>query len=269
MLKLLKYELRSKLVILAGSGIILALFNILFFIDSFGGNHGFRIFKYDTGANAVFSMMLGFAAMIVVLVGSITRMEKDLYTETGYLIFTLPERGYSILGAKLTASFIEIVAFSILNIIFFILQIIPNIDMNQNDIRVLSDLIKENFKLILFTLFMIILSLITFILMVYFSLVSVRSFFNKRKLGKAASFCVFIGLSILIGLIGSFLVKVFPQTVTLHFLNGSNIQILTRSIEINTIGEADLNIASFIFNLALPVILFISTSYLIEKRVDV
>jgi len=264
MLRLLKYELRGKLVFLGGTGIILAMLNLFIFLDC----NVFRAYKYEEGINLAFSMMLGFAAMIVVIVGAITRLEKDLYSETGYLTFTLPKSGYSILGAKLLASFIEIVEFSILNVIFFALQIVPHVHISKSDISLMFKLLAENYRFILFTLFMMILFLIIFILMVYFSLVSVRSFSKRRKLGKAASFCVFIGLSILIGFTIGLLEKAFPQIIKLNF-NNFNTHIVTQNIQIDTIGEVSLNIAASIFSLILPFILFISTSFLIEKRIDI
>jgi len=79
-------------------------------------------------------------------------------------------------------------------------------------------------------------------------------------------------LSIIYGVINWRLIKLFPQefNIKLNFFtsisgklsdlqtNGSNV--ITNGIPINT--------ATFVFSIVLFVVLFVSTSYLVEKKID-
>ncbi len=62
-------------------------------------------------------MILSFACLVV-LIWNINMFSKDLYSDTSYLIFTLPVKGRSILGAKLITSIIQVILVNIVAGIF-------------------------------------------------------------------------------------------------------------------------------------------------------
>ncbi len=61
----------------------------------------------------VLSIVILSFACLVVLIWNINMFSKDLYSDTSYLIFTLPVKGRSILGAKLLTSIIQLILVNI------------------------------------------------------------------------------------------------------------------------------------------------------------
>ena len=66
------------------------------------------------------SCLIYFGGIVAIFIGNIRMFTRDLKEDTGYLLFTLPQSGYSILGEKLIVVLIEVVSASIVGLTFIV-----------------------------------------------------------------------------------------------------------------------------------------------------
>ena len=64
------------------------------------------------------SFMLSFAAMVVVFIWNIKIFSRDMYEDSGYLLCTLPQTGYSILASKLITALSQSIIVGIVAMLF-------------------------------------------------------------------------------------------------------------------------------------------------------
>ena len=110
--------------------------------------------------------------------------------------------------------------------------------------------------------------IISFLTTIYFCMVIGKVALKGKKIGKVGSFVIFILLSMLISWLSFKLITVLPQTLNLSNFSISNSSNLLNSDFSVSGGEFNINIAQTIFNIITFIVLFISTSYLIDKKLD-
>ena len=82
-------------------------------------------------------------------------------------------------------------------------------------------------------------------------------------------FIIFIGLSILVLYFEVKLMTAFPQTIVIgKDIGGANINMGSGALIQYNASGMEINIASVIFSILLAIGLFISTSFIIEKKID-
>lgn len=252
MFKLIKYELIGRYKLIVGCFSIIALLNIVMVV-------GFN-FWWQGGMEAAFviSLLLGFLGMFVVAVDSINIVRKDLYNDSGYLLFSLPQSGYSIMGAKFIVGIMEIVMFAVFQLLISFIFIAP---MIKSEFWNLVNGLIQVFPDIVFILILIFWGLITLFLMISFSLVLSKSILNTKKFGNLASFGVFIAVAVVTGLIQKQLTRI-PWTAefNLPFTNIGN-------LELSAVSNI-INIPEMIFSIVLPVIFFVLAGFLIENKLE-
>lgn len=254
MFNLVKYELKGyyKDFIIILSIIILA--NLLLLTR---GN-------WEPQGRFIFSGMITFATMVVVLIWNIKLFSRDMYEDSGYLLLTLPQKGWSILGAKLIASLIQAIIVGIVAVMFNFI--------NSKDMINLSEVFKQvtNNVSIGFIIFMILGGLfeyIYFLLNIYFSISLSKVAIKKKKMGKLGGFVIFIVVSMIIGKVTQLLIVAFPQVFKLKMFTvqgelnlGVGMGVMTPSVPVN--------IAAAIFGVILFLFMYWVTSYIIENKLD-
>lgn len=237
MFKLVKYELRSNLFVILGICITVIIANLLLLtrIDSWGT-------ELVLGASA----FLFLVTLIVIFILSLNIMSKYLYQNSGYLLFTLPQSGCSIIISRLITAIIQIAIVILVSLFFFYL-----ISSGDMSFELLKSFKFYGINLIMYTYGTVF--LLTFI---YFCMILSKVGFRNKKIGKVGSFVVFILLSLILGWTSQKLQTLFPQTM--DFSN-----LLT-----STTIDLKFNIASSIFEICTLAIFFTSGSYLLDKKVD-
>lgn len=292
--KLIKYEIRGTyrfilgvlaLVMILTSGIYIYMNNVM----EMGGSLIGPIF---TGL----SFMLIFASMISIFFYIVNSFRKELYEDRGYLTFTLPLTGGEILGAKLLAALLW---FAILSLGLMVsngigLKIILPADL-WNSIslaNLLSDLLVEVriSSIIASLLFGFISGLLT-LLSIYFAMALSRVTFKNRKL-KGFWFPIFLVLSLIISIGQIVFTEVIP-----YYINVTRFGIESRSSLIDSIeskfgsieragefvgedgtafvvtnnlrGDTLVHLGTSIYFLLIVLTLFMATSRLIERKIDI
>lgn len=253
---LLKYEFKGIYKLMIGGAIALIIVNILLLA-------GVRILAFaDTGEGiALFiSSFLSVAAVVLVTVSGINSLAKDLFTDTGYLTFTLPRSGYSIIGAKLIAVIIEMTLACILCLALVMIHLYNlNGPINLNE---LWDDMAPFLDVIVLIVLSLVVGFINFTLSAYFSLAAARSILSGRKYGKATAFGIFIALSTLINWLGIELEKLFPYYLDFEEKSFGNISLSFSSANGVSIAVVALVIVS-------TVLLYLGSAWLIERKADI
>lgn len=250
MFNLVKYELKGyfkDFIIIIG---IIALLNILLYT---------RIHSWPEGVIATLSFLISFGALIIVLIWNIKLFSRDMYEDSGYLLFTLPQTGYSVLGSKLITAIIQglIVGAVALAFNFIALQ---SIDEVRSNLGLIANNINP--KLTVLSIASSLLNYIFFLTTVYFSIALSKIAIKKRRLGKLGGFVIFVIVSLVVAKITSVIGKIFPKNFSLNILSAQSQFGLYGS------NELSVNIAVTIFSIILFILMFIATSYIIENKID-
>ena len=120
MFKLVKYELRANFMTIIGICITVIIASLLLMT------------KKGTWTMAVPALSVCFTigSMIVIFIASLKIMSHYLYGDSGYLLFTLPQSGTSIMASRLLAALIQMSIVGIVTILMFYLTVTEKIDFS-------------------------------------------------------------------------------------------------------------------------------------------
>lgn len=258
--RLLKYELKGSYKVI---GIILAILIIV----ALGLN--FKIGEWTETRIMGITSFAAFGALLSAFIYLIELFRKELYEDTGYLTFTLPITGNSIVGAKLLSSLIWI----------FVVGTIGGLLGLLNAKRAFGPYVRfgsifANQSFIMAAISGVV-SVITVLLLIYFSITISRMTIRNKKVG-GLWFIIFILLNVAIAYLQIKLIKWIPYYIDtnswrivkqgMNMVAGINFGGAMLQLSIN--GNVYFNIASIIFSIVLMVGLFLGTGYLLEKKVD-
>ena len=247
MLKLVKYELRGNLFTIIGICIGMVIGNLMLLT---------RRGVWNNSTIYGLSVLIAVIGMVVIFIYSLNIMSKYLHGDSGYLLFTLPQSGVSIVTSRLITGIVQITGVGIVALLVTYLCFDGKIDF--------SFLHFIKFRMVLFSLISYLYSMSYFLILIYFSMIIGKAALRSKKLGKIGSFVVFIALCVAIGWVSTKIYRAFPQSFDMgKLLSGS---ILGNSSSIDLTYK--MNIASTIFDLLLFGGLFSSSCYLLEKKVD-
>jgi ABC-2 type transport system permease protein len=259
MFKLIKYEIIGKYKALIILSIITIILNLALLSRWNSWNHS---------AIISLSVMILVVVSVVVFIWCIGIFSQDVYDDKGYLTFTIPQSGYSILGSKLIVSCIFSVITSIVSGIFIYGFISNNVDISKQ-----LDTVGLRINVITCIIFVLwsIFDFALVLLEIYFAITITRLAVFKKRLGKFIAFVAYIIEVVILSVINWGLAKIFPQKCYIKMFEGVSGSISSNgraSIDVITKG-LPYNIAtSIVFPIILVVALFMATSYMIEKKID-
>lgn len=252
MFKLIKYELQGIYKEILGALILMLVLSLLLYT---------RIGIWKDGSIGGLVAVIIMVAMVWAFISSIKIFSKYMYDDTGYLMFTLPKTGYSILGSRIIVALIEL--WATIGMSLLIVKVILN--------KVITDqIIKEQMKNALsnvktsdmFTIFIsITFSWISIMMLIYFCIILSKIVINRKKIGKFGSFVTFIIFTVALGNFTPWLEKTFPKTINLLSITKSG------GVLANFNG-ASTNVANMIFEISLTIVFFLSTAYFIDKKLE-
>jgi ABC-2 type transport system permease protein len=247
MFKLVKYELRGNLFIIIGICVSILIGNLMLLT---------RKGIWNTSTVNGLSGLIAFSGMVVIFIYSLNIMSKYLHGDSGYLLFTLPQSGVSIITSRLITGIVQITGIGIVAFLVSCLCFGERIDFSS------LHFIKPGS--VVFSIVSYLYAMVFLLIFIYFSMIIGKAALRSKKLGKIGSFVVFIILCIATAWISEKISWLFPQT-----LDFSGFSISDISGGYGDLGYSfRLNIANTIFQLLLLGGLFSSCCYLIEKKVD-
>lgn len=244
MLKLIKYELKGlykDIIIMTVSIIII---NLLMYtrFNSWGG-----------GPIIACSSLVSFAAMIVVFIWNIKLFSKDIYQDSSYLLFSIPQKGYTILTSKLLTALLQSIFIGLLSLVFNYLTFYLASKTEATQLLEMIHLININGSL--FTIFAAAFQYIYLFTLIYFCISFSKMAVRNKKLGKLGSFILFIIISVILAKCLEIIMFIFPQNFSIPLMASAGINV-------------PVNISSIVFNIITFILFFITTSYILENKID-
>lgn len=261
--KLLKYEFKGNYKLFLATFIGAILLNIA------------ALFGIDNGELRLgIGILIWVVLFVIVLILNINSFKRELYEERGYLTFTLPVGGKKFLASKMIAAFVWFVISYVLMMIS--LGIITEASLTKGVLFGMKSLFYSK-ELMIVSVFTGLLYIFTFILLIYFSITITRVGFKSGKLSGFIGFIVFIAMNFVIARLQIFIMRIMPLNLMIK-IKSLGIGFYGDRMEVLNIGKStllsigngaiNLNIAGTIFSLLIFVGLFITTSYLIERKID-
>ncbi|GMQ57919.1 hypothetical protein AN1V17_23140 [Vallitalea sediminicola] len=253
MLRLMKYESlkKAKLIVIALVMFGLIELAILFTI-------------YKGGIALVFTVilifLLGFGGLIFLLIDSINMYSSDLYKKPGYMLFLTPTNSYQIIGSKLIISLIEAtiglgmyIGFMLLN---YKIVYAKYLNDPASNARMIMDFFESFSALpspseIILGIVSFIIGWFALILTIYLAITIRKTLLANVKLGGIFSFLFFLILQVLI-------------TYVQYKIVGS----IDTGVSIGKGATMDYSTTSLIYSSIVSIILYISSSTLLSKGVD-
>lgn len=239
MFKLIKYEwLRRWKLFLAGIVTFLAA-NISLF-------NSFRQDAGNPGTVTVVLISLCFALAVVLFIDHIGRLYRTLFTEEGYLELSLPLGGYRFLGAKLLAVILECIALMALIGATLYLDALYLAKIGEYPIS-FSISWSEGMD-VAQGLLMLLAAYITFLTTVYLSMTLSRTVFASFKRGKLIAFGCFLAISWL--------------------LEKTHLALSPFTESATDLPDILYSGTDWVITVAMLLVLFLSTSYLLDRKIN-
>lgn len=276
MFKFMKYEIRGTYRFVLATILIVAFATVGIQYTAMN-----TINSLESGGMSLLNIMLPIlsivimAASIAFIVYIVQSFRKELYEDRGYLTFTLPLSGRKILGAKvLTASLWSFLFGSVvlgLNIVVF---------NSMFGDEIFSEIISQ-FRYIFgqlgggfvagMTIYSLIGSIVT-LLIAYFSITISKVAIRNRQIG-GLWILLFIGLQTFFNFIEGKIVSILPFYVGLGIGNevepGFNLMASDAGWAVDIItGNTGFPISALIYWIIIGVSLFLATSYLLERKIE-
>lgn len=233
MLNLIKYEIRGKFLTILGISLTVIMGNLLLMT---------KVDSLQVGAS-VLSGIIGIGALIVMFLSSLTLMSDYLYNEQGYLLFTLPQTGMSIMVSRLIAAVMQISIVTLVSLVMFCL-----LDQGR-----MFNIIMQNLEVseLLYSLVMFLWAIVSALTFIYFCMVVGKIALRGKKVGKIGSFIIFFVFSMVRNGLTLMISNFFPQIIQLH-----------------SFATVTVNVGTTLFDIVTFAILLMATSYLLEHKVD-
>lgn len=229
-------------------------------------------FKMTT---SVVLLLLGIAVPIITFVVIAMRFYKNLYSNEGYLMLTLPVKPHLLLAAKGITAFVwMLLSFGVTTGAFYIsmygLGITGELSMVMNQLKAF-----EMEKVIYFLVPVIILATIYLLGQIYFAITMAnRPAFHS--LGGAASFLVFIATNLILQIAESIFTIFVPFSVEINLIGDIGISLTSKNmfgyllesvkgVEPTTIV---VGFGGYIFEIIMICILFYVTSRIMKNKVS-
>jgi len=223
----------------------------------------------------VVSIFVIFGAFLTAFFYIVGSFRKELYEDRGYLTFTLPLTGNQILGAKLAASLIWFAVLGIGTVIYNL--ILAMILFGGNWLELFKEVFYMiNSGVISITVTGILSSILTLIL-IYLSMALSKVTIRNKKID-GLWFIVFLIINSIASYISfkaSTALPYYIDIMNFKVLGMRDINILqyanngvTQMILFGDNYQAYLNVTGLVIQLLMSIGAFLTTGYLIEKRID-
>lgn len=254
MFKFMKYEIKSQYKVILSLLILCIILN------------GLLLLKYDNWPSELIfglTILIAFGANLTALIYIIHCYNGDLYEDRGYLTFTLPLNGNKILTSKIILAMLWFIIISLISGVFVIMAF-HNMDVPQQ----ISEFnnIFINFKYISFLIVAGLLSTLSLLIIIYHSITLTRVTLKGRRIGKFLAVIVFQLNSFGITYLHVKIAEHLPYNIVVNLIDNS----YSNSNELN-VNIADgflINIPGMIFSMLVIVGLYLTTSYYIDKKID-
>ncbi|ADL50354.1 hypothetical protein [Clostridium cellulovorans] len=266
MFKLLKYELKARNKIIFATCIALILINLFALISfKWGGlmsNSKGLSFSGDVDLNftSIMSMLVAIiingVSMIVAIIMAIRILLKDIFSDSGKLLFTLPKNGCTIVGAKLISAAGEFLIYFSIILVFAALHVMKIVKASEAAIGKTLYLMDD----LLYIAVIALVGYVFVIVLAYFSIILFRSIAKTKSLATVLAVIAFFALNGAFGAIGRLIKNAMPIYIELQ-------KFTIESTSSASITQT--SVTGLLFKIVVAIVLFAVSASIIEKRVEI
>lgn len=223
------------------------------------------------------SVMILFGTALVVFIYVLNSFRKELYEDSGYLTFTLPLTGNQIVGSKLIVALLWLFSLGIGIAIYNIIMIAIFRPYGMDIAKLFSMMHGIPIKAAIISIVTLVFNAFSLLILIYFSMSLSRVTFRNKKIG-GLWFILFLVISGLLGF-GDFEISaLLPYYLDLNTFHLKTMEALNNQYQVGTNNDGfymslspsvfAANIASCVYNVVTTIALFLGTSYLIERKIN-
>lgn len=168
--------------------------------------------------SSIILLLLGIVMIIITFVIIVMRFYRNLYSNEGYLMFTLPVKPQQLLASKTIAAF----AWVIMSYMVFIGALCISVygfGVRWDDFTVLFDLLRDyGFQNLVYLLISIILISTLYLLAQIFFAITAANLPVFHKMGIASAFLVFIAINVILQIVGAIFTIFIPLSVEINLV---------------------------------------------------
>ncbi len=239
----------------------------------------FALLVKITWLSVAASMILYFAGILVVvmtLVSVIKNFYDTLYTNQGYLSFTLPVKCSSLLVSKVIVSFVWIILSVIALAVIYFIVYQNALAQTDGEIGTILDMLKESgvldmlpsgaaiAKLLVLIVVLLLLAILTFVGFVYFS-VTLANTRLLQKHPKIFGFLIFFGSYAAANSIGAKLTYSLPLSFS---VTNEGLKLAFSSME-NSESVFSFGIGGTVFMALVALAMLFATGWIMEHKVNI
>lgn len=223
-----------------------------------------RINAWPDGGAAVVACVTAVGILVGILVSSIRILHRELNDDTGYMLYSLPVKGYDIVGAKVIAIIIEYIIYTL--IFATELWIIFINTINKSGMGIFNKLITNNFQYVIYFYVNILVFIIGVSLLAYLSMLAARMFLYKRKYERLASIGIFFGAAYVI----SEIISIFTSNLGFNKIDlNQEIMSIDSGFKIYLQGPAlQTSIIGMVVSIVIVAAMFFLASYVTENHLE-
>lgn len=279
MSSLIKYEFRKSykpytigiIIVISLYAYILARINTIDFMKYQNPETYENFFEglFTVAPAVTYFAILGIGTVVLFIYG-ITYMSNDLFKDNAYLIHSVPQPGYNIVGSKLIVAVIQMAIWVILMFLTFTHIFSTGISKAPIPIKVdIFAFLVNNVNIVILMMLMFIGTYAGFLITVYFCFALNKSILAHVKYHNLLSTGIFFALVIIMNKIVNAVTRVFTLPVKIPF-DVSNIRhfMSMENVHLDIPPSFNLDIAPAILFAAIYIVLFIYTSKLVEERIN-
>lgn len=218
-------------------------------------------------------LLLSFAILIIPVFLILSYFNKSLYSNQGYLTYTLPAKSRDILFSKAVVSFLWIALSFVMYtgiyvfvIRYFFGKLDPSVLAQLEQLYEMIDTLPDKsvlLKVVIAVLVIFFFEILVLVAQIFFS-ITLSNIKPFNQLGNFGGFLLFVGVFIVMFYIFIQLTQFFP--LSLFFSNGS-VKLINEPMQgtSNTV----IGVMGVVFQLICTIAMFIGTNYLMKKKVNI
>ena len=268
--KLLKYEIKDTARFIPFFYLIAVLFAVMALIAKQIGIDWFKV------TSSIVLILVGISIVIITFVIIVIRFYKNLYTNEGYLMFTLPVKPQKLLASKTIVAFSWIIISFIVSIGSVCVSLFClGVDYSEFE-KIINELEKYGLDKVIYLIIPLMCLSIIYLLSQIFFAITVANISAFHKIGGGAAFLVFLATYVGLQIVQTVASIFVPLSIQLNITDKISASLSTKNMlgfmleSIKGVEPTNLiiGLGGYVFVIIMVCVLFYLTGRMMNKKVS-